>query len=293
MSLIGFKLTESRLIEAYKNHKLPHAILLCGKKGIGKARFAKELALKITNSNPDILIIEKDAEKKEINVDKIREIKDFVNQTSAISNDKFIIIDSACDLNKSASNALLKILEEPQKNNFLILTANRANRVLPTIRSRCQILKINDLSRDDFAKIVKNDVDFLSEICDNSPAIALDLGEDLSRFYALFLRSLINQKLSDELLKKTADKGFNFEIVEKSCDFFLNRLSKFYFGCDLKFFFEEEKIFLTLRSKLSAEKIFKIYDESINLLHKTTSLYLDKKLTLINIFNKIIHEQAV
>ncbi len=290
MSLIGFKLTESRLLEAYKNQKLPHAILLCGKKGIGKASFAKEIALKITNSNPDILLIEKEAEKREINVEKIRAIKDFVNQTSAISNDKFIIIDSACELNKSASNALLKILEEPQKNNFLILIGHNINRVLPTIRSRCQLLKINDLSRDDFAKIVKNDVDFLAEICDNSPAVALRLGEDLSRFYALFLRSLINKKLSEELLKKVADKSFDFQIAEKSCEFFFNRLSKFYLGSNLKFFFEEEKTFLTLKPKLSAEKIFEIHDEALNLLRKTTSLYLDRKLTLINIFNKISHD---
>lgn len=284
-NLLGFESVKSRLLDAYQNHKLPHAILLCGKKGVGKASFSKQFAFEITRSNPDILIIEKEAEKRDINVDKIRSIKDFINQTAAISKEKFIIINSACELNKSAANALLKILEEPQKDNFLILVAHNLNRVLPTIRSRCQIVKINDLSRSDFAKIVKDDVDFLVEICDSSPATALNIGAELSRFYALFLRSIINQKLSDELLKKVADKNFDFQIVEKSCEFFFSRLSKFCLNSELKFFFEEEKVFLTLKPKLSSEKIFEISGESLSLLRKTQSLYLDRKLTLINIFN--------
>jgi len=287
--LIGFESTKSRLLDAYKNQKLAHAILLCGKKGIGKATFASDLALEITNSNPDVLLIKKEAEKREINVDKIRAIKDFVNQTAAAAQDKFIIIDSACELNKAASNALLKILEEPQKNNFLILVAHNINRVLPTIRSRCQLVKINDFSLADFSKIIKNDTNFLAEICDNSPALALELGAELSRFYALFLRSILNQKISDELLKKVAEKNYDFQIAEKSCEFFFNRLSKFFSNQKLNFFFEEEKVFLTLKPKFSAEKIFETYDESLNLLRKTQSLYLDRKLTLINIFNCLIY----
>ena len=64
------------------------------------------------NFHPDLKIICKEEEKKEISVNAIREIADFVNQTSANDNHKFIIIDSACELNKNASNALLKILYE-------------------------------------------------------------------------------------------------------------------------------------------------------------------------------------
>lgn len=289
-NLIGFNSVKSTLLSSYQNHKLPHAILLSGKKGIGKATFANEFALQITHSNPDVLVIEKEAEKKEISVEKIRQIKDFVNHTSAISESKFIIVNSACELNKSASNALLKILEEPHPNNFLILIAHNLYRVLPTIRSRCQIVKIPDLSREDFTKIVKSDVDFLSEICDNSPVEAINLGAELSRFYALFLRSILNKKLSEELLKKIAEKNSSrenyFQVVEKSCEFFFNRLVKFYHNSVTKFYFEEEEVFLRLKQKFSAQKILTIYDESLILLRKTTSLHLDKKLTLINIFNK-------
>ena len=300
--MIGFDSLKSDILNSYRNQKLHHAILLHGKKGIGKASFAREIAREIldnkTEAGPDLMVIEKDAEKKEIGVDKIRNIAKFVNQTSAISSDKFIIIDSACELNKSSSNALLKVLEEPRPNNFLILISHNLNRVLPTIRSRCQILKVADLSKADFNEILRQnnlllptkDLEFIGEICDNSPALAIDLSADLVRFYELFLRSISNQKISDELLKKIADKKFSFTIFEKSCEFFISRLLKLINRSQLNFYFEEEKVFLDLIQKFSSEKIFTIADESLILLHKTTSLNLDKKMTVINIFNQICYK---
>jgi DNA polymerase III subunit delta' len=300
--MIGFTSTKSALLTSFKNQKLHHAILLHGKKGMGKASFAREFAEEIlgnkTAAHPDLLLIEKDPEKREINVDKIRKIFDFAHQTSASSPNKFIIIDSACELNKSASNALLKILEEPRPNNFLILIAHNLNRVLPTIKSRCQIVKIADLSAADFTEILQQknlhfapkDLQFLTEICDNSPANAINLGLDLTRFYELFLRSIYNKKLSDDLLKKVSDKNFSFEIFEKSYEFFTSRLLKNLNSSDLNFYFDEEKVFLNLRQKFAAKKIFTIADETLLILRKTVPSSLDKKLTLINIFNQICHE---
>jgi DNA polymerase III subunit delta' len=300
--MIGFNSTKSALLTSFKNQKLHHAIILSGKKGIGKASFAREFAEEIlgnkTAAHPDLFLIEKDPEKREINVDKIRKIFDFANQTSAVSPNKFIIIDSACELNKSASNALLKILEEPRPNNFLILISHNLNRVLPTIRSRCQIIKISNLSATNFTDILQQknlhfgpkDLEFLIEICDNSPAIAIRFGLELTRFYELFLRSIYNKKISDELLKKVADKNFSFEIFEKSYEFFISRLLKNLNNSDLNFYFDEEKVFLNLRQKFAAKKIFIIADKTLFLLRKTVSSSLDKKLTLINIFNQICYE---
>jgi len=269
---------------------------------MGKASFAREFVEEIlgdkTAAHPDLFLIEKDPEKREINVDKIRKIFDFAHQTSASSPNKFIIIDSACELNKAASNALLKILEEPRPNNFLILISHNLNRVLPTIRSRCQIVKIPDLSAADFTEILQQknlhfapkDLQFLTEICDNSPATAINIGLELTRFYELFLRSIYNKKLSDELLKKVADKNFSFEIFEKSYEFFISRLLKNLNSSDLNFYFDEEKVFLNLRQKFAAKKIFTITDETLLLLRKTAPASLDKKLTLINIFNQLCYE---
>ena len=299
--LIGFNQTKSALLKSYQTQKLHHAILLYGKKGIGKASFAAEIAKEILGKSalyPDLLLIEKEAEKKEITVDKIRKIADFSNQTSAISTNKFILIDSACELNKSASNALLKILEEPRPNNFLILISHNLNRVLPTIRSRCQIVKIPDLSLHDFTEILRQnnlqfppkDLQILSEIFNNSPAEAITLGLELTRFYELFLRSLYNKKISEELLKKISDKNFSFTIFEKSFEFFISRLLKRLNATLDNFYFDEEKVFLNLIQKHSAQKIFMIADESLNLLRQTTQLSLDKKLSFINIFNQVCYE---
>ncbi len=300
--MIGFNSVKSALLNSHQSQKLHHAILLHGKKGIGKASFACEFAEEIlqnkTSANPDLLLIEKDAEKKEITVDKIRKIVEFANQTSAISPYKFIIIDSACELNKSASNALLKILEEPHNNNFLLLISHNLHRVLPTIRSRCQIVKVADLSRQDFSKILRqknlqfsaSDLEFLSEICDNAPADALNFGLELTRFYPLFLRSITNKKISDELLKKLSDKNFSFVIFEKTFEFFISRLIKRLNIADFNFYFDEEKVFLKIISKFSVIKILAIADESLFLLRRTTSLSLDKKLSFINIFNQICYE---
>lgn len=301
MTLLGFAPTKSTLLTSYRDKKLHHAILLHGKKGIGKASFARAFAEEIlenkTAIHPDLLLIEKEPEKKEITVDKIRKIADFANQTSAISLNKFIIIDSACELNKSAANALLKILEEPHPNNFLILISHNLNRVLPTIRSRCQIVKIPDLSSENFTEILRQskspipakDFHFLSEICDNSPADAINLGSELTRFYELFLRSIYNKKISEDLLKKIADKNFPFVIFEKSYEFFIARLLKRLHSSEMNFYFDEEKVFLNLVKKLSPEEIFTLASESLSLAHKALTLSLDKKLNFINIFNRICY----
>ncbi len=300
--LIGFESTESAILEAFHSQKLHHAILLYGKKGIGKSNFAKNIARQLTKNysetNPDIFLITKDIDKKEIGIDKIRSIKDFVHQTSAVSQNKFIIIDSACELNKSSSNALLKILEEPRPNNFLILVAHNINRVLPTVLSRCNLIKIADLSRIQFSEILQknnlnltpSDLNFLSAICDNSPAEAINLNNNLIRFYELFLRSIVNKKISPELLKQISDKSFSFSIFEKVTEFFCNRLTKVSNNITIEFFFEEEKVFLNLVRKFSTEEIFEICDEGLSMVRKTNYLYLDKKLCLINFFNLICYK---
>lgn len=299
--LTGFDSIKSNLHTSFQNQKFHHAILLHGKKGIGKASFAKEFAAEILSaknaSHPDLLIIEKEPEKKEITVDKIRKIADFVNQTSAISPHKFIIIDSACELNKAAANAILKILEEPRPNNFLILISHKLHRVLPTIRSRCFSIKIPDLSLENFSEILRQknpqitatELEFLSEICDNSPAEAIGIGAELSRFYQLFLRSILNKKIGEELLKKISDKNFPFVIFEKNFEFFISRLLKNLVSSEMKFFFDEREVFANLKQKFSNKKIFAIADETLILLHKTAALNLDKKLSCINIFNQICH----
>ena len=302
MKLIGFDKINSQLSDSYNSNHLHHGILLSGKKGIGKYSFALNFIQNILNNradtNPDILIIQKEEGKKEITVDKIRKLFSFVTQTSAHSKDKFVIIDSVCSLNKSAANALLKILEEPRPNNYLFLIAHNLNKVLPTIRSRSFIIKAQGLDKADFKNIITEnnfsfsdtDINFLSELCDNSPALAIEIGEDLKRLYELFLRSLINEKVTESLLKIISDKNFNFDIFIRCYEFFILRLLKDYSNFKFTKFYEEEEVFIKLKQKFNSSVLQASFDENLNILYKTIPLNLSKKLSFINAFQSPIHE---
>lgn len=142
------------LLNEIKNNRLAHAYLFSGSKEVDKVITAKNFikhiikadnvtAKKIDEDNfLDLLYITKQ-QKNEITIDAIRVAQDFFYQTGAEGKHKFVIIDLIDDLNINASNALLKILEEPCQNTHLFLVSNGFYKVLPTIRSRCRIIRFN------------------------------------------------------------------------------------------------------------------------------------------------------
>jgi DNA polymerase-3 subunit delta' len=300
--LIGFDNLKNNLTSLYQKQKLHHAILLHGKRGIGKASFINSLVGEFLDSknnfHPDFFKIEKEEEKKEITIDKIRKIFDFVNQTSASSGNKFILIDSACQLNRSSANALLKVLEEPQKNNFLFLVAHNLNAVLPTIRSRCSCILVEDLSKENFNKIIQNkdrflndeEISFLSEISEISPAFAIRYRHDLIDLYSDFLNSIYQKNLSEKILSKITGKDFSLEVFERIILFFINRFIKYLNNIEINFYLEEQKIFNYLAKKIGLEKLFSLVENFTSSLKKTSTLNLDKKLVITNIFNQICYE---
>lgn len=304
MPYIGFEKIESELNSLYQNKKLPHAIILSGKKGIGKSSFALDFALKSLNSNnknhPDLLLVKKDEEKRDLNIDKIRKISSFLNQTGAISQNRFIIIDSADDFNRSSSNALLKTLEEPTKNCYIILICHQISKILPTIKSRCQNFHISDFDYEKFSsalnkirpaalpKLNIEDVEILSEICDNCPAIANKFGDEMIFIYKKFLKSLEENIIDEDLIKKISDKKIEFKIISDVMSFFFVRLIKFLTHNNNKLLLNEAEVFDLIAKKYKIDDIFYFNDKSQDLLRKTQSLNLDKKLTIINILNFFI-----
>ncbi|MBL8686879.1 MAG: AAA family ATPase [Alphaproteobacteria bacterium] len=165
LPLKGQEVAKKNFEQALRAKKLSQAIILYGPKGIGKATaafsFAKQLlmqqnatsldshylqqldALIYNLAHPDLLYIapqrdeEKKTKKMEITVEEVRQIKQFLSLTPSISLWKVVIIDSTNDLNRSASNALLKVLEEPPPFSIFFLITHNLGQVLPTIRSRC------------------------------------------------------------------------------------------------------------------------------------------------------------
>ncbi|MEE4154046.1 MAG: AAA family ATPase [Erythrobacter sp.] len=163
---------------ALGGERMHHAWLLAGKRGLGKRTFALAAARELVaepgirqpEDHPDIVHLthlpkdDKEAKKREegkpfqtkrnIAVDQIREMQRRLTTRPTLGSRRAIIIDPADDLEKSASNALLKSLEEPPQGTFFLLVAHRPSRLLPTIRSRCRILRFLPLGENDLTDML-------------------------------------------------------------------------------------------------------------------------------------------
>jgi len=168
--IIGHSETFNNLVDLYKKNNLPSKILLTGHKGIGKSLFIN-LFLKFVfslndvnsnidniienNSHPNIFKINKNIDKNNIDINQIRKMIHFQNLSSFNNMNKFIIIEDIENLNINSANALLKSLEEPNKNLFFLLTYNLGGKIPDTIKSRCLEFKMS-LSIDEVKIIVNN-----------------------------------------------------------------------------------------------------------------------------------------
>ena len=184
--LIGHENAERELRRLVEAGRLPHAILLSGPRGIGKATLAFRLArfllatsgeiptgmfreigegglaIDLENSvfrriasggHADLLTIERAYDprrrrlRSDILVEDTRAIAGFFRLTAAEEGWRIVIVDGAEEMNRNAANALLKILEEPPRRGLLLLVSHSSGRLLPTVRSRCRHLRLAPLPR--------------------------------------------------------------------------------------------------------------------------------------------------
>ena len=172
--LIGHDVAEQKFLQAASSGKLHHAWLIEGVSGIGKSRFANRIAAymlgaKLVDSNsldvdrddpiikkieaeahPDLRWIkrspdEKGKVKQDIPVDDVRSLNHFFSLRAALDGWRIGIIDSLDELNRNGSNAMLKTLEEPPQKCLLLLISHGTKEILPTIRSRCRMLRLSAL----------------------------------------------------------------------------------------------------------------------------------------------------
>lgn len=184
------------IVNLFKNDKLPSKILLSGPKGSGKSTMAyhlinyffslnesksydlnekkinivnKSFKLIQNNSHPNFHLIDIMEEKKFIEISQIRNMISFTNKSSFNNSPRFILIDNVEFLNMNSSNALLKIIEEPNENIFFILISNSNKKILSTLKSRCHNFNINlsfnetikitnDLLNDDILNLINIDL---------------------------------------------------------------------------------------------------------------------------------------
>lgn len=113
-------------------------------------------------NNPDIFLINQESG---WGIDQVRKINNFLSQKPFSHSNKIIIIFEAHNLNSESQNALLKTLEEPGVDNYIILSTNKIKSILPTIISRCQTIKISvetKIEKENLIKITGNLVKDLS-----------------------------------------------------------------------------------------------------------------------------------
>src|SRR3984893_16416662 len=184
MSLFGHREAELALLNAYRSGRIPHAWLLGGAQGIGKATLAYRMARFVLthrdplspavqraetlaidphepaarhiaqNAHGSLLTLERTANDKGvlrtvITVDETRETISFFGSTAAVEGWRVCFVDTVDELNPNAANALLKILEEPPQQSLFLLVSHAPGRVFPTILSRCRRLTLRPLSPAD------------------------------------------------------------------------------------------------------------------------------------------------
>ena len=168
--------------DALDSGRLHHAWLISGPEGVGKALFAQKAALRVlaqgqgrvdspgldvpddhpaarlaaAGSHPDLMRLERLAREnsstgelaRSISVDQVRSLQRLFNTTASLSAWRAVIVDSIDDLERNAANALLKNLEEPPPSSVFFLVSHAPERLLPTIRSRCRLLRLSRLEGD-------------------------------------------------------------------------------------------------------------------------------------------------
>jgi len=114
--------------------------LLCQQPEAGRAcGQCRSCQLRLAGTHPDRLLVEPEEEGKAIRIDTIRQLSDFLGQTAQQGGRKVVILHPAEAMNLNSANALLKSLEEPTAETYLLLVTDQPSRLLPTIRSRCQV----------------------------------------------------------------------------------------------------------------------------------------------------------
>jgi DNA polymerase III subunit delta' len=182
--LFGHREAEMALLNAYRSGRIPHAWLIGGAQGIGKATLAYRMArfvlahrdplaadvqradsLNVEAEDPvarriaaeahgGLLVLQRTANDKGvmrtvITVDETRETISFFGSTAAEEGWRVCIVDTVDELNPNAANALLKVLEEPPRQSLFLLVSHAPGRILPTILSRCRRLPLRPLANAD------------------------------------------------------------------------------------------------------------------------------------------------
>ena len=292
-------------IKNLHNQKImPNKILFSGKKGLGKSTLAyhiinyilsqnedykyyvekfeinkenKSYKLIQNQSHPNFYLIDLIEEKKNIDVAQIRKMITYTNKSCFNNMPRFILIDNIESLNKNSVNALLKVIEEPNDGIFFILINNNEKTILPTLKSRCLIFKINltfnqsvDIAKQLLNKDILNSInhDILNYYIAPAEIINLfNLADDKKiNLLEYNLESLLELLINNGYYKKN-------KVIKKMILNFIEL-----------FFLKKYKITNTKNSILS------LYQNFLNKINDMEKFNLDEESLFIEFKSKLLHE---
>lgn len=201
MTPIGHEAWLNRWLDAVESGRLHHAWMLYGPSGIGKGTLAKSMASVLlctsgegmacghchacrmvkAGSHPDFFWLERETGRRDIPVERVRDMLHFLSLSSAEGGRRIAVLDDAHLLNLYGANALLKMLEEPPPNSLVILLTANLLRLPATIRSRCILCKLAPLSEEACRKVLaqmgvgEEEMNFALSLADGRPGRLLPL----------------------------------------------------------------------------------------------------------------------
>ena len=291
-------------IYLHDHKRLPNKIMLSGNKGIGKSVLALHLinyilsknenypynkkeyvinnlnrSFKLVNENihPNFFYVEIEDEKKNISIDQVRNIISFCNKSSFNNSERIVLINNIETLNKNSSNALLKVLEEPNEKVIFILIKDSSKILINTIYSRC--IKFN-ISIDENQKnnILNNilDQNFINNLNNDFKNYFFSPGVYINLFNFYNENSIKFEISIDELLELIMKKKFY-----KNNLFVKNNIGLFF---ELYF----SKKFFSLKNNIT---VFNDYKKFIKEIHNTYKYNLDLESILLQYEKKLINEK--
>jgi DNA polymerase-3 subunit delta' len=244
--------------------RVHHAWLLAGPRGIGKARFAEAAAMRFlaegagavmlpgldvppghpteayirAGSHPDYRRLERLFRDKtgdtarSITVDQVRGLQRLFATTASLSPRRAVVIDAIDDMERAGANALLKNLEEPPADTLFLLVSHAPGRLLPTIRSRCRLLRFDPLDDADMRAVLEEvlpgvDPAPLIASADGAPGTAIRHADlDIAGLDAAMARIAASGD-ADNRLRLTLAQSLATKAAQPRYEAFLERMPAF------------------------------------------------------------------
>ena len=302
LKLFGHKEKFNHLANLFNKANLPSKIILSGPEGIGKSTFAyhfinyalsmdesdaydidnneifstnKSFNLLNNKTHPNFFSVDLIEPKKNIEISQIRSMIEYTNKSSFNNKPRFILINNSEFLNINSANALLKVLEEPNKGVFFILIHNNSKKIKDTITSRCINIKLN---------LSFNEMNKISSSLINSEVYS-EFNKDFINNYntpGFYLKLLDFAKTNKIDIKKVTLKEFLLFIID-------NNLFKKNFYVKKNFSIFVQLYFLQLIKHLdNREYLIDLYSKFINDLNNCDKFNLDYETLFLEFKSKVL-----